>query len=137
MIQLIRDFLRPYRTSLVVIILLVTTQSLANLYLPFLNADIINDGVVTGDIGYIVEVGVLMLGISLALGVVAIIAVYFSARTAMGFGRDVRRSMFHAVESFSLQEVNKFGKPSLITRNTNDVQQVQMLVLVATITYSA
>ncbi len=137
MIQLIRNFLRPYRTSLIIIVLLVTTQSLANLYLPFLNADIINDGVVTGDIGYIVEVGVLMLGISLALGVVAIIAVYFSARTAMRFGRDVRQSMFHAVESFSLREVNTFGKPSLITRNTNDVQQVQMLVLVALTTLIA
>ena len=137
MIQLIRDYLRPYRVSLVIILILVATQSLANLYLPFLNADIINDGVVTGDIGYIVEVGALMLGISLVLGVIAIIAVYFSARTAMGFGRDVRRSMFHAVESFSLQEVNEFGKPSLITRNTNDVQQVQMLVLVALTTLIA
>ncbi len=102
---------------------------MANLYLPTLNADIINDGVVTGDIGYIVRIGAIMLGVSLALGVTSVIAVYFSARTAMSFGRDVRASMFNRVQGFSLHEVNTFSTASLITRNTNDVQQVQMLVL--------
>ena len=84
---------------------------------------------VTGDIGYIVRTGVLMLGITLVLGIVSVIAVYYSARTAMRFGRDVRGALFRSVEGFSLREMNEFGAPSLITRTTNDVQQVQMLVL--------
>jgi len=129
-IGFLRSYLRPYRTAITIVIVLIAIQSLTNLYLPFLNADIINDGVITGDIGYILEVGATMLGLTLALGVVSVIAVYFSARTAMGFGRDVRKSLFRSVESLSLREVNEFGAPSLITRNTNDVQQVQMLVLV-------
>jgi ATP-binding cassette subfamily B multidrug efflux pump len=129
-IGFLRSFLRPYRTAITIVVVLIAIQSLTNLYLPFLNADIINDGVITGDIGYILEVGAIMLGLTLALGVVSVIAVYFSARTAMGFGRDVRKSLFRSVESLSLREVNEFGAPSLITRNTNDVQQVQMLVLV-------
>ena len=130
MIGFLRSYLRPYRTAITIVVILIAIQSLTNLYLPFLNADIINDGVITGDIGYILEVGAIMLGLTLALGVVSVIAVYFSARTAMGFGRDVRKSLFRSVESLSLREVNEFGAPSLITRNTNDVQQVQMLVLV-------
>ena len=129
-IGFLRSYLRPYRTAITIVVVLIAIQSLTNLYLPFLNADIINDGVITGDIGYILEVGAIMLGLTLALGVVSVIAVYFSARTAMGFGRDVRKSLFRSVESLSLREVNEFGAPSLITRNTNDVQQVQMLVLV-------
>ena len=129
MISLLRPFLRPYRRTLVVIVGLLLIQAMANLYLPTLNADIINDGVVTGDIDYIIEVGGIMLAVSLALGITSVIAVYFSARTAMSFGRDVRAAMFHRVQGFSLHEVNTFGTPSLITRNTNDVQQVQMLVL--------
>ena len=129
MISLIARFLRPYRSALIIVVVLLTMQVIANLYLPFLNADIINNGVVTGDIGYIVELGAIMLAISLGLGVVSVIAVYFSARTAMAFGRDVRGSLFRSVERFSLREVNEFGAPSLITRTTNDVQQVQMLVL--------
>jgi ATP-binding cassette subfamily B multidrug efflux pump len=128
-ISLLRRFLNPYRRTLVVIVGLLLIQAMANLYLPTLNADIINDGVVTGDIDYIVQVGGLMLAVSLALGITSVIAVYFSARTAMSFGRDVRAAMFHRVQGFSLHEVNTFGTPSLITRNTNDVQQVQMLVL--------
>jgi len=122
-------FLRPYRPALAIVIVLMAMQVLANLYLPFLNADIINNGVVTGDVGYIVRVGAIMLGLSLGLAVISVVAVYFSARAAMAFGRDVRGSLFRAVERFSLREVNEFGAPSLITRTTNDVQQVQMLVL--------
>ncbi len=129
MTQLLRRFLRPYRGSLVVIILLLFLQATANLFLPTLNADIINNGVVKGDIHYIIVVGLLMLAVTFALGVCSIVAVYYSARTAMRFGRDVRASLFETVQSFSLHEVNEFGTPSLITRNTNDVQQVQMLVM--------
>lgn len=129
MISLLRQFLRPYSRSLVIVLLLLLVQALATLYLPTLNADIINYGVLTGDIGYILWIGAAMLAVTLVLGVTSIIAVYFSARTAMAFGRDVRAALFNRVQGFSLHEVNRFGTPSLITRNTNDVQQVQMLVL--------
>ncbi len=129
MIGFIFEYLRPYRRALVIVVILVAIQAIANLYLPFLNADIINYGVVTGDISYIISTGAIMLGITVVLGVVSVISVYYSARTAMRFGRDVRGSLFRKVETFSLREVNVFGAPSLITRNTNDVQQVQMLVL--------
>lgn len=130
MVDLLRTYLRPHRGALAVIIVLLLVQAVGNLYLPNLNADIINDGVVTGDTGYIVRVGALMLGISALLGVAAIAAVYLSARIAMGFGRDVRRDLFRRVEQFSLSQVHSLGVPSLITRNTNDVQQMQMLVMV-------
>ncbi|MFM2438988.1 MAG: hypothetical protein RLZ55_1813, partial [Actinomycetota bacterium] len=129
MIALLRRFLRPYSRSLVIVVLLLLVQAMANLFLPTLNADIINNGVVTGDIGYIWRIGGVMLAVTAALGVTSVAAVYFSARTAMGFGRDVRAALFAKVQRFSLYEVNTFGTPSLITRNTNDVQQVQMLVL--------
>ena len=129
MITFIGRFLRPYRAALVIVVVLTTMQVIANLYLPFLNADIINNGVVTGDVGYIVRVGAFMLALSLGLAVISVIAVYYSARTSMAFGRDVRAALFRSVERFSLREVNTFGAPSLITRTTNDVQQVQMLVL--------
>jgi ATP-binding cassette subfamily B protein len=114
-----------------VVIVLVTVQAIANLYLPNLNADIINNGVVKGDTGYIVRTGALMLLITFLLGVCAIIAVYFGSRTAMAFGRDVRSAIFRRVMSFSQRETNVFGTPSLITRNTNDVQQVQMVLVMA------
>ncbi len=128
---LLRRYLEPYRGPLGIVVALLLVQAFGNLYLPELNADIINNGVVVGDTGYIVRVGAVMLGVTLVLGVAAIVAVYFSARTAMGFGRDVRGAMFRSVQTFSLREVNEFGAPSLITRNTNDVQQVQMLVIMA------
>ncbi|MDP4015400.1 MAG: ABC transporter ATP-binding protein [Candidatus Nanopelagicales bacterium] len=108
---------------------LLLIQAVANLYLPNLNADIINDGVLKGNASYILRVGAIMLAVTLVLGVVSVIAIYFSARTAMAFGRDVRRALFVKVGTFSLNELNEFGAPTLITRNTNDVQQVQMLVL--------
>lgn len=128
MIRLLRQYLSPYRGAIVIVMVLLFVQAIGNLYLPTLNADIINYGVVTGDIGYIVRVGLIMLGVTLALGICSIIAVYYSARTAMAFGRDVRGALFTRVQGFSLREVDHFGTPSLITRNTNDVQQVQMLV---------
>ena len=131
MIALFRRFLPPYRATVVLVVVLLFVQALAQLYLPALMADIVNNGVTQGNLAYIVRTGGVMLGVSLLFGVVAIVGVYFSARIAMGMGRDVRSAMFRAVQSFSLQEVNSFGAPSLITRNTNDVQQVQMMTVMA------
>ena len=130
MTPLLTRYLRPHRRVLVVISLLLLVQAFTNLYLPNLNADIINNGVVTGDIGYIVRVGGVMLLVSAVLGLSSVVAVYYSARTAMRVGRDMRRDLFERVESLSLGQVNALGVPSLITRNTNDVQQLQMLVMV-------
>ena len=129
MIRLLSTYLRPYRRALAVVMVLVVVQALANLYLPNLNADIINNGVVKGDTGYIVRTGGLMLLVTFLVGVCAIVAVYFGSRTAMAFGRDVRSAIFRRVMSFSQKETNVFGTPSLITRNTNDVQQVQMVLI--------
>jgi ATP-binding cassette subfamily B protein len=127
--SLLGRYLRPHRLVLVLIAFLLLIQVITNLYLPNLNADIINQGVITGDIGYILRAGGLMLLISLLLGISSVIAVYFSARTAMRLGRDIRGDLFRRVESLSLSQVNALGVPSLITRNTNDVQQIQMLVM--------
>ena len=129
MIRLLATYLRPFRGPLVLVVLLLLVQALANLYLPELNADIINNGVATGDTDYILRTGAVMLGVTVLLGIVSIIAVYWAARVSMGFGRDLRGAIFRSVESFSQVEVNHFGTASLITRNTNDVQQVQMVVL--------
>ena len=129
MIALLARFLRPYARPLALVVTLLLVQSLSNLYLPELNADIINNGVSTGDTDYILRTGGLMLGVTALLGIVSVIAVYWAAKVAMSFGRDVRGAIFGAVESFSQVEVNHFGAASLITRNTNDVQQVQMVVL--------
>ncbi len=104
-------------------------QTCATLYLPTLNADIIDNGVVQGDTGYILGYGGLMIGISLAQVVCNVGAVYYGARTAAALGRDLRAAVFDRVQSFSAREVGHFGAPSLITRTTNDVQQIQMLTL--------
>ncbi|MBN2248540.1 MAG: ABC transporter ATP-binding protein [Coriobacteriia bacterium] len=128
MMRLLR-FLKPYRKQVALVLVLVLLQAIANLYLPDLNANIINDGVAKGDTGFILREGTLMLGVALALGVISIISVYWGARTAMAFGRDLRHEVFHMVQRFSLAELNTFGAPSLITRTTNDVQQMQMLVV--------
>ncbi|SDY95724.1 ATP-binding cassette, subfamily B [Amycolatopsis xylanica] len=129
LIKLMRSFLRPYRKDLSLVVALQLVQTLAILYLPTLNADIIDNGVVKGDMGYILRVGGVMLAGTLIQILCAIGAVYFGARTAMAFGRDVRAAVFTRVQDFSAREVGKFGTPSLITRTTNDVQQVQMLTL--------
>jgi ATP-binding cassette subfamily B protein len=129
MIRLLVTYLRPYRRPLALVIALLLVQSLANLYLPELNADIINNGVAKGDTDYIIRTGGVMLGATVILGIASIIAVYWGAKTAMAFGRDVRGAIFRSVETFSQVEVNHFGPASLITRNTNDVQQVQMVVM--------
>ena len=111
--------------------LLQFVGTLGALYLPKLNADIIDKGVVTGDTGYIMRTGAVMLAVALVQVLCSVAAVWFGARSAMGFGRDVRAAIFHRVGSFSQREVQDFGAPSLITRETNDVQQVQMLVLMS------
>ncbi len=129
LIRLLRTHLRPYRGPIALIVLLQLLQTLATLYLPTLNADIIDNGVVTGDTRYIMRTGGIMITVTLAQIICAGGAVFFGARTAMGLGRDVRAAVFDQVMSFSAREVGRFGTPSLITRTTNDVQQVQMLVL--------
>jgi ATP-binding cassette subfamily B protein len=129
--RLLRTYLLRYRDLLVAVVVLHFGQTLASLYLPTLNADIIDKGIVTGDTGYIWQTGSIMLGVTLVQITLAIGATYFGSRVAMGFGRDVRGGLFHQVTGFSAQEVGHFGAPSLITRITNDVQQVQMLVLMA------
>jgi ATP-binding cassette subfamily B multidrug efflux pump len=129
LIQLLRTSLRPYKKLLAAVIVLQTIQTIASLYLPRLNADIIDKGIAQGDTSYILHTGMTMLAITLVQVACAIAAVYFGARTAMSFGRDVRARIFHRVGAFSSREVGAFGAPSLITRTTNDVQQVQVLVL--------
>ncbi|MGW7384703.1 ABC transporter ATP-binding protein [Streptomyces sp. NPDC054794] len=129
LIRLLRAHLRPYKKPIALLVLLQFLQTCATLYLPTLNADIIDHGVVEGDTGYILSFGALMIGISLAQVVCNIGAVYYGARTASSLGRDVRAAVFDRVQSFSARELGHFGAPSLITRTTNDVQQVQMLAL--------
>ncbi len=131
MIDLFRQYLPTYRWPLVFVLVLLSIQAIANLFLPELNADIINNGVVKGDIGYILRTGGFMLLVTGILGVAAVIGVYWSAKVSMAFGRDVRSGIFRKVETFSQVEVNTFGAASLITRNTNDVQQVQQVLLLA------
>lgn len=128
MICLLARYLRPYRLQLAIVMVLLLVQAIANLYLPDLNADIINNGVAQGDNDYIVRTGGFMLLVTFLLGIASIVAVYLGARSAMGFGRDVRSAIFRKVQAFSQVEVNHFGPASLITRNTNDVMQVQMVV---------
>ena len=128
LIRLLRSHLRPYRRLLAIIFVLQGVQALAALYLPSLNADVIDKGIVPGDTGYIWRAGGLMLLVTLVQIAFNIAAVFYGSRAAMGFGRDVRSDLFHRVTEFSAREVNVFGAPSLITRITNDVQQVQMLV---------
>jgi ATP-binding cassette subfamily B protein len=129
LIKLLRTYLRPYTSALIAVVALQLVSTMANLYLPSLNADIIDKGVAKGDTAYIISTGGWMLAVTLVQIVCSIAAVYFGARAAMSFGRDVRSAIFHKVGTFSGREVAQFGAPSLITRNTNDVQQVQMLVL--------
>ena len=129
LLQLLRKYLAPYTRLIAAIVALQLLSTIASLYLPTLNADIIDKGVVLGDTGYIVRIGALMLGISFVQILGSIAAVYLGARTAMGFGRDLRSAVFRRVGEFSSREVASFGAPSLITRNTNDVQQVQMLAM--------
>jgi ATP-binding cassette, subfamily B, multidrug efflux pump len=127
-IRLLRTYLRPYGWKIAAVLVLLLLQSIGSLYLPTLQGDIINNGVAKGDTDYIGRIGIDMLLFTLAVGAASILGVFWGAQVAMGFGRDVRGALFRQVERFSQVEVNRFGTPSLITRNTNDVQQVQMLV---------
>ncbi|HEY1619169.1 MAG TPA: ABC transporter ATP-binding protein [Streptosporangiaceae bacterium] len=131
LIRLLRAYLRPYRKAIAAVAGLQLVQTLATLYLPTLNADIIDKGVITGDTRYIMRTGAIMLAITLVQIVCAVGAVYFGARTAMALGRDVRHAVFRRVQDLSAREVGRLGTPSLITRTTNDVQQVQMLAIMS------
>ena len=130
-LRLLHTHLRPYTGLLVCVLVLQFAQVMASLYLPTLNADIIDKGVATGDTGYIWRMGAFMLGVSLAQGVCTVLATYLAARAAMSMGRDLRSEVFDRVSGFSEREISAFGAGSLITRNTNDVQQVQMLVMMS------
>ena len=127
--SLLSTVLAKYKRLIWIIVAFQACQAMAGLYLPTLNSDIINNGVVKHDIGYIWSYGGIMLVVTLLQVSFSVAAVYVGSKVAMGFGRDVRRSLFHQVNDFSSREVAQFGAPSLITRITNDVQQVQMLVL--------
>jgi ATP-binding cassette subfamily B protein len=129
LLRLLGRFLKPHWRLLTGVVIFQLAQSIASLYLPSLNADIIDNGIAKGDTGYILRIGAVMLAITLGQVVCAIIAVYYGAKAAMSVGRDLRTAVFRRVGSFSEREVSRFGAASLITRTTNDVQQVQMLVL--------
>ena len=131
LIALLRRFLRPYVRAVTLVVVVLVVQSAANLYLPTLNADIINNGVVKGDLHYIWTVGSVMLAITLVVGVLSVVGVYWASRVAMGAGADIRAAVFQRVQMFSAREMNRFGTPSLVTRNTNDIQQIQLFVQVA------
>ncbi|MFJ8430569.1 ABC transporter ATP-binding protein [Kitasatospora sp. NPDC094019] len=131
LIRLLRAYLRPYSRPITLLVVLQLVSTLGLLYLPTLNADIIDSGVIKGDTGYILQVGAVMIGVTVLQTLCSICAVYYGARTAMAVGRDIRAAVFDRVQSFSAREVGQFGAPSLITRTTNDVQQVQMLVLMS------
>ena len=129
--RLILTHLRPYRRSVTVLVVLLIAQTVGNLYLPNLNADIINGGVVTGNLHYIVRTGVWMLLLTLGVGAFAVVAVYFASRVSMAAGADMRGAIFTRVQTFAARDVNAFGTASLITRNTNDVQQIQIFLQMA------
>jgi ATP-binding cassette subfamily B multidrug efflux pump len=129
LLRLIIQYSKPYKRWIAAVLLLQLATTIATLYLPSLNAQIIDKGVTLGDTDFIWRTGGVMLAVAFVQVLTAVAAVYFGAKTSMAVGRDLRRGVFHKVSSFSAQEVNKFGAPTLITRGTNDVQQVQMLVL--------
>ena len=131
LIRLLRTYLTPYRGELTGVVVLQFISTMAALYLPSLNADIIDNGVTKGDTGYILSTGGMMLMVTLTQILCSVGAVFFGARVAMGVGRDLRASVLHQVGTFSAREVGHFGAPSLNTRNTNDVQQVQMMVVMS------
>ena len=130
--QLLKSHLGPYRKVLLIVVGLQSVATFAALTLPTINANLIDNGVLQGDNEYILQMGALMLFFSLVQITFASGAVWFGARAALGFGRDIRRDLFHTVTGYSAQEVGQFGAPSLITRTTNDVTQVQTLVILAT-----
>ena len=128
LIRLLRERFRPYLGLITVIVVLQLVQSIANLYLPSLNGHIIDDGVAKGDTAVIMRLGGIMLAVTLAQVICAVGSVYAGARVAMSVGRDLRAGVFDHVQTFSARELGQFGAPSLITRTTNDVQQIQLVV---------
>lgn len=138
LLALVRRYIRPYRRLVAAVLVFQTLSTLASLYLPTLNASLIDDGVAAGDTGLIVRIGLVMLAVTGLQGACAVAAVYFGSRAAMGFGRDLRTAMFHHVTGFSERETNRFTAASLLTRSTNDVQQIQTLVqMTATVLVTA
>lgn len=136
--RLFRTHLGPYRKVLWLVVALQAVQTTATLLLPHLNANLLDSGILTGDNSQVWRIGGMMVFFSLVQIAFAALAVWYGARTAMAFGRDVRRDLFHQVTSYSAREVGHFGAPSLITRITNDVQQVmQLTVLAATMMIAA
>jgi len=129
--SLLRAFLRPYRRPITILVVLLVAQTVGNLYLPNLNADIINNGVITGKLHYILSTGLVMIAITVLVGICAVVAVYFASRIGMGAGADIREAVFTRVQSFSARDMNRFGTASLITRNTNDIQQIQLFLQMA------
>ena len=129
MLKLLKN-LKKYKRVVVIIFLLVFIQALCDVYLPNLMSNIVDIGIINNDKAYILKIGFIMLGVSL-IGVIAtILASYFGAKVAMGFGRDIREKVFEQVETFSLKEVNDLGVSSLITRTTNDVTQIQQVLII-------
>jgi ATP-binding cassette subfamily B protein len=133
LIRIIRDYLRPYRGMVALLVGLQLVGTIASLYLPSLNGKIIDEGVAKGDTGYIVRTGGWMLAVSLAQIVATVAATYLGAKSAAGLGRDLRAGIFARVGDFSAQEVSRFGAPTLISRNTNDVTQVQTVVFMGAV----
>jgi ATP-binding cassette subfamily B protein len=131
LVRLLRTYLRPYSRQIAVLVTLLVAQTVGNLYLPNLNADIINNGVVVGNLHYILHTGEVMLVLTLLVGLCAVVAVYWASRVAMGAGADIRSGVFTRVQAFSARDMNHFGTASLITRNTNDIQQIQLFLQMA------
>lgn len=131
LIKILRRAVPPYKRAIAIVISLIVIQTIGNLYLPNLNANLINNGVITGNLNYIINSGIEMIVITLALGAISVVAVYFASRTAMGIGRDLRAMVFSKVQSFSQYDMTLFSTASLITMNTNDIQQIQLFGQVA------
>lgn len=129
--EILKKYLEPYKGAVILSFILLLAQAIANLYIPNLNADLINNGVAKGDVGYIWHIGLIMLAASTVVIIVSIWITYLASQISMKFGRDLRSDVFRQVQSFSSQELGKFGAATLITRSTNDVQQVQMLVFMS------
>ena len=129
--RLLKSHLGPYRRLLTLVVVLQAIQTFAALTLPTINALLIDNGVLRGDNDYILTMGGVMMAFTIIQIMFAAAAVWYASQAAMSFGRDIRRDLFHSVTGFSAREVGQFGAPSLITRTTNDVQQIQMLVVMA------
>ncbi|MGI9123584.1 MAG: ABC transporter permease, partial [Mycobacterium sp.] len=138
LLALLRRYVRPYRRLVAAVVVLQLLSTLASLYLPTLNAAIIDGGVATGNTALITRLGLVMLAVTVAQGLCALGAVYFGSRTGMGFGRDLRAAIFGRVLGFSEAETTRFSAASLLTRTTNDVQQIQVLLqMTATVLVTA